>query len=652
MDISTNNWQISISKSNCGEYCAIFDYDKEVISLVKTYGYGRWNGSCWILPPSGALAFINKFKDHVSLLQFTIEDLEKDAKAAKQPGYIYIEKCKEGFTASFLYDAKLVSKIKETGCGKWVPDKKYWVLTPKHVLELLDKYKEDCVISDELLSEVKERAENVIPMVNYKFKSTPYPHQIECFNYIIDKKKVLVADEPGLGKTAEGIYASDYLKKSDRVRKCLIICGVNTIKYNWLNEIKLHSDEKAILIDGTEQKRLEAIQEWKNSDIYYGIINIEALRKSETLNSLKNVAGCIIVDEIHKAKNGLSQQGKAVRSLNAAYKIGLTGTPIDNKVEDLYNILAWLGVEKRSFTKFRDAYCYLDKWGSVTGYHNLGDLKKELSRVMIRRKKEDVVDLPEKIYKTEYVELSKEEKKKYRELQKGILNDINKILNMDNPLSSIFHLREVTGGLYTEIKDNAKLARIKEIIQDEIIPAGKKVIVFSKYEEIAKIYKNELSEYHPAYITGSVDPKVRDKEVECFQNDPECKVCIGTIGAMGTGITLTAASTVIFADKDWTVSSNRQAEDRAHRIGTKENVNIITVVAKDTIDEYVEQILNDKVLYTDLVMEGTDDVVKKENRPQLIADLLGITTAELKALSAKAKAAKKVEKAEHTQAIA
>ena len=205
-----------------------------------------------------------------------------------------------------------------------------------------------------------------------------------------------------------------------------------------------------------------------------------------------------------------------------------------------------------------------------------------------------------------------------------------KLIDMDNPLSSIFHLREVTGGLYTEDSENAKLARIKEIIEEEIIPAGTKAIVFSKYEKVAEIYKRQLAEYHPAYMTGSVNPEDRQKEVERFQNDSDCKICIGTIGAMGTGITLTAASTVIFADKDWTVSANRQAEDRAHRIGTTENVNVITVVAKDTIDEYVEGILKDKELYTDLIMEGTDVVMDKTKRPQLIADLLGISEAELK----------------------
>ena len=145
-----------------------------------------------------------------------------------------------------------------------------------------------------------------------------------------------------------------------------------------------------------------------------------------------------------------------MRCLKAPYKIGLTGTPVDNKVEDLYNILVWLDAEKRSFVNFRDAYCILDEWGSIVDYTNLGSLQEKLSKVMIRRKKSDVVDLPEKIYKTEYVELSKAEEKKYKELRDGILDDIDKLIDMNNPLSNIFHLKEVTGGLYTEDSDNDK----------------------------------------------------------------------------------------------------------------------------------------------------------------------------------------------------
>lgn len=654
--------RISIYRDVNGEYHAKFEYDKKLISIVKKDGRGKWNGSNWELSALGVVDLVDTYQDLIDIDNIDMEELRRKADNEPKPGFIRFGKCDEGYCARFLYDEDLICKVKNEGYGIWHPEKgkKYWELRPSKILYLLEEYKSICCISDKILAEVQdcvaserdaakqrvlrqeanekywaipaeERLRHVTPNVEYDFKSTPYPHQIEALNFIVTWKKILVADEPGLGKTAESIYASDYLHKSNKSKKCLIICGVNTIKYNWLEEINFHSDEQAILIDGTENDRLKAIDKWRTTDsVYYAVINIEALRKDDIRNNLNGIADCIICDEIHKAKNGRSQQGRALRSLDAPYKIGLTGTPIDNKVEDLYNILAWLDVEKRTFREFRNAYCILDpKWGTVIAYRNLADLKNELSSVMIRRKKSDVVSLPAKIYKTEYVDLSVAEQKMYKKLQNGIFLQIDKIMNMENPLSSILHLREVTGGLYTTSRNNAKLNRIKEILSEEIIPAGKKAIIFSKYEGITRIYKHELAEYHPAYITGNVDPRERQKEIARFQNVSDCKICIGTISAMGTGITLTAATTVIFADKEWTISANRQAEDRAHRIGTRESINIITVVAKNTIDEYVEKLLNDKEMYTDLIMEGEDVVLDKTNRAKTIAGLLGISLDEL-----------------------
>ena len=363
-------------------YC---EYNKNFNNWLKTFGNARWNGEkrCWLLTVSGMVNFLSEAGNRwYNMDDDVFAEVNADVEERKN------EKQKE---------------------------KEYWD-TP-----------------------VQQRLDEVEPIVDYVFKTLPYPHQVEAFNTILKWKKILIADEPGLGKTAESIYATDYLHKNGDVKKCLIICGVNTIKYNWLDETEKHCDQKAILIDGTEKKRLELIDEWKNSDdIYYAIINIEVLRKEAIFNALNGAAECIICDEIHKAKNSRSQQGHALMCMNAPYKIGLTGTPVDNKVEDLYNILSWLGNEKRRFVDFRDAYCNTDRWGKVNGYKNLQRLKDQLSRVMIRRKKEDVVDLSAKIHKTEYVELSTAESRKYKELKRGMLDNID----MGNCAKRIWRLQQ------------------------------------------------------------------------------------------------------------------------------------------------------------------------------------------------------------------
>jgi SNF2 family DNA or RNA helicase len=140
------------------------------------------------------------------------------------------------------------------------------------------------------------------------------------------------------------------------------------------------------------------------------------------------------------------------------------------------------------------------------------------------------------------------------------------------------------------------------MLDEEIIPNGNKAIIFSQWEKITEVYYEALREYSPIYITGKVSPEDRQKEVDRFQTDPECKLAIGTIGAMGTGLTLNKASYVFFIDKAWNSGDNSQAEDRAHRIGTTGTVNIISLVAKGSIDEGVEEyLLENKDLFERIV---------------------------------------------------
>lgn len=223
--------------------------------------------------------------------------------------------------------------------------------------------------------------------------------------------------------------------------------------------------------------------------------------------------------------------------------------------------------------------------------------------------------------------------KYYKEVKSGVVRKLTatgilKTISLKSVLTSMIRLRQITEGIDAVdrkaklMEDNPKLERIKEMLADDIVAHGKKAIIFSCWETTANIYRKALKEYNPAYITGKVDIADRQKEVNKFQNDDTCKVAIGTIGAMGTGLTMTAAEYVIFVDKYWNQTDNIQAEDRAHRIGAKSNVTIISMVAKDTIDEDIEALLKEKENLFKLIVNGeassakTDDI---KNR------LLGIT---------------------------
>lgn len=222
---------------------------------------------------------------------------------------------------------------------------------------------------------------------------------------------------------------------------------------------------------------------------------------------------------------------------------------------------------------------------------------------------------------TEYVELTTAQRKLYRDIKNGILQDMENILTSVNPLSCTLRLRQLTSGNPNITEDNPKLDRIKEMLEDEIIPNGYKAIIFSQWSTIAKDLGTELQEYQPIVITGDVKPEDRQKMVDTFQTNPHCKIAIGTIGAMGTGLTLNKASYVFFMDKAWNSGDNAQAEDRAHRIGTVGAVNVISMVAKGTIDEAVEDLLLEN---KDLFEKIVDGKGAKQDVRALLNKLLSI----------------------------
>lgn len=454
--------------------------------------------------------------------------------------------------------------------------------------------------------------------VNYDFKTKPFNHQIESIKFGCMKSKWILGDEMGLGKTKCLIDIACIHKKYNKIQHCLIICGVNSIKYNWKAEIGIHSNESAIVIDGTLKKRLELLRN-KPSEFFY-IINIESLRSKEVLAELKDMVEAgfiemIVIDEAHKCKSHTSIQGKAIHQLNSPIKIAATGTPIMNSPLDAYNILKWLGKEKHSFYQFKNFYCIMGGFNNyqVVGYKNLDYLQDSLQGTMLRRLKKDVLDLPDKIRQEVHVDLSPSQKRLYKEIKDELIEELDDIVLNPNPLAKLTRLRQVTSCPATLDIDygyGAKIERMLEIIQ-EITENNKKVLVFSNWssvtEKIWEVLDAENLKF--CYIDGSV--KDRQAQVDLFQNNDDYKICVGTIGAMGTGLTLTAASYVIFIDSPWNMANKEQAEDRAYRIGTTENVTIYTLVCENTIDQKIEQIINSKEMLSSALVDGNKQDLRK-----------------------------------------
>lgn len=536
---------------------------------------------------------------------------------------------------TFNYNVDIVTTIKNLCSERFYnKDKREWEV-PYSKLDIL---KDDLSIIDRI-----HIIEEYVPVNKahidlpdtFQFKTQPYEYQKVGIDYGLQSDTWLLGDEQGLGKTKQVIDIAVARKQLYGYKHCLIICGVNSLKWNWLNEIHTHSNEDAyilgqrvkkdkIVVEGNKAK-LEDIARLRQNALesYFIITNIESLRDEQITSNLSVLCSqksisMIAVDEIHKNKNPNSQQSKGLMKLDAECKIAMTGTPLMNTPLDLFIIFKWLGFEKWTFYKFRNHYCFMGGFGGheITGYKHLDELQSRLDNIMLRRRKEDVLDLPEKTYVDEYVDMTPKQKLIYEEVTAAIKMNIDQISIAPNPLAELIRMRQATGYtgiLSSEIQESAKLDRMEEIV-DDAVENGRKVVIFSNWTQMTSVVMNRLAlkGYEPVIITGDTPDNSRQAFVNYFQNEPNCKVIVGTIGAMGTGLTLHAGTVEIFLDEPWNRANKEQAEDRCHRIGQKQNVTIHTIMCKNTIDERIHSIVYEKGALSDAVVDGKVNMNKME----------------------------------------
>ncbi len=538
---------------------------------------------------------------------------------------------------SFEYDSKVVDTIRSFPSRYWNPNEKNWEIPFNKLAELLEKLPEyDFELTGPYIPVEQPKA---VAPINFKFKTKPYEHQVTAFNFGLSHNKWLLGDEMGLGKTKQVIDIAVAKKLQYNYKHCFIICGVNGLKWNWANEVKTHSNEEAWILGqrkknnktviGSVEDRLYDLQNLDKISAYFIITNIETLRNGAVVAELDKRCKSgdiqmIAFDECHKAKNPNSQQGKGILKTKADTMIAMTGTPLMNTPLDLYIILKWLGYEKHSFYQFKNHYCVMGGYGNyqIVGYRNLNELQEELDHIMLRRKKEEVLDLPEKTYIDEFVEMTPKQEQIYNEITNEIRANIDQIEMSNNPLSALIRMRQATGYtgiLSSTIKESAKLDRLEELVE-EAVENGKKVVIFSNWTQMTlPIYNRLAVKYKGTYITGEVDIEDRQEHIRRFQEDEDCKFVVGTSGAMGTGITLTAGTVEIFMDEPWNMALKEQCVDRCHRIGQKNNLTIYTLMCKGTIDERIHNIVEKKGIMADAIVDGK----VTENKRELLEYLIG-----------------------------
>ncbi len=318
----------------------------------------------------------------------------------------------------------------------------------------------------------------------------------------------------------------------------------------------------------------------------------------------------ICIDEVHKCNNKQSQQGHNVLKLKADYQVAATGTLITNNPVNCYMPLNWIDVDSSTLTNFKSQYCEFGGFSGyeVVGYKNLDVLREEVESCSIRRTLDQVKDdMPKKFTNVEYLELDPDHQKFYDAIVKRVKEEADKIeLNSNNLLALTTRLRQATacpGILTSNPIASTKIERCVEIVE-ELVEQDEKVVVMSNFKQPIYELQTKLERFHPLVNTGDIADDQIAHNVEEFQTNPDVKVFLGTHARVGTGLTLNAAMYLICLDTPWTAASFDQSCDRIYRINNTRPAIITTLVAKDTIDERVQELVEKKKELGDCVVEG------------------------------------------------
>lgn len=519
---------------------------------------------------------------------------------------------------SFDFNRAVVDEIKLLDGCVFNPETKEWEMPLTNLAEFLDRV---CV-HDQINLQLQEyKDEETVKYELQQYPTKPFYYQEEGIQFGLNHSKWLLLDAPGLGKTLQLTYLAQELKERQGLQHCLIICGINTLKTNWKNEIEKHSNLSCrilgqritkkgnLVVDGIAE-RLKQLKE--PIDEFFVITNVETLRDDKIVQAIlknkHNKFDMIVVDEVHKCKSNQSQQGKNLLKLNKAkYQVGATGTLLLNNPLDAYVPLKWIGAERANYSTFRYYYCnYGGPFGNMlVGFKNVHVLQDQIKKYSLRRTK-DILDLPPKNIIHEYVDMSEAQSIFYENVKAGIAQNVDKVkLSTANVLSMVTRLRQATACpsiLTSESIPSAKMDRAEDLAE-QILASGYKLVIFSTFKQTVYELAERLKQYKLVIATGDQkDFEIEDAKKQ-FQEDPATQVFIGTWQKCGTGITLTAASYLIFLDTPFTEAEFTQASDRIYRIGTKESVFIYNLVTRYTVDERVLELITDKGAIADYVVD-------------------------------------------------
>ena len=444
-----------------------------------------------------------------------------------------------------------------------------------------------------------------------------YPYQKEGIRFAAKAGRAIIADEMGLGKTIQAIGTAELLLREGFVDNILIVCPTS-LKYQWKREIERFTHREVLVIEGLHTRRLKQYKMPQPYKIvsYNSVCNdLKVLRRMET--------DMVIMDEVQRLKNWDTQIARAARHINSQYTVLLSGTPLENKLEELYSIVELADqFALAPYYKFRNDHILCDETGKVIGYQNLNTIKKRLQHIMIRRRKSDVhLQLPGRMDQNLFVPMTKEQREMHEEFKSGVAalvlkwkrmhflseKDRKRLLLL---LSQMRMVCDSTFILDQQSRYDTKIDELMNILDSYLVGGNGKVVVFSGWERMTRLVAQELTQrgIRFEYLHGGIPSAKRKDLVNNFTDQPDSRVFLST-DAGSTGLNLQAASLIVNLDLPWNPAVLEQRIARIYRIGQQRNIQVINLVSADSFEEQMIARLKFKSSLFEGALDGGEDTI-------------------------------------------
>jgi SNF2 family DNA or RNA helicase len=443
------------------------------------------------------------------------------------------------------------------------------------------------LFKDRLLYLLQPPLEDLFNGKQVQLPFPPYPYQVQGIAFLMPRHAALIADEMGLGKTAQVIIALRLLFHAGVIQRALVVCP-KPLVVNWTRELRLWAEDVPFEVVGGDTRAREAT--WLASKCPLKLVNYELMtRDADMLHDERVKFDVVVLDEAQRIKNREAKTAQVARGIHRDRSWAMTGTPIENRIEDLVNIFAFLDPER------------------IPPETPAKSLPQYTGDSILRRVKEDVVkDMPPKIIQDVFLELAPNQKEAYELAEKeGVvhLNAMGETITVQHVFELVMRLKQICNF----DPRTGQSAKLEQLVADmaEVADSGRKAIVFSQWVEPLEVIARALQPFGPLLYHGGVAARDRQPILDRFKADPTRHVILMSYGTGSVGLNLQFTNYVFLFDRWWNPAVEDQAVNRAHRLGQKSQVYVKRFISQGTIEERIAEVLERKrQLFNDLIAQN------------------------------------------------